>query len=564
MAVLGGLALAAACSSDSSSGPPPGACGAHGTDLTLAVGAYQSIDPATDSGCVNFPKNASATDSAEYLVLPWSAAGTPNQSAPFSLASATQGVTMSPPQLAQLASFARSSHGVAAVSFDRFLRTMARSRSYPLTGFAPQASASTAPPASTTAGPPAVGSTRTFKVCANFTCSPPFATVGAKALSVGQHIAIYVDTTAPSPGLSTTDLDSLKNVFDSRLYPLDIAAFGQPSDIDSNTVTIVLMTGVVNKLVSKSRCHTDGYIAGFFFSGDVDPDVSGQYNNGEIFYSIVADRDSTLSCAHPPAEVLSTTPVTFTHEFQHMINFVQHVRVKGGNPDEGWLDEGISKYAEEIAGRSYLVQGDTASFSRYAIGAVYDAGQYLLDPGSSPLLIPVDTGTLAEVGASWLFVRYIVDQFGNVQGSDGRGDALTNKLVQTGLTGSANVATQTAQPFDQTVSRWALANFVDSIPWVPTFTAPAELKYKVWHFHRTFASLNSQDPADFPHPYPLIPQLSAGSAVNVTGTLRSGSGDYVRAVQAPNGAAFTLRFGGSGNAQVSAAVVPRLIVLRIR
>src|SRR6266540_3298998 len=140
------------------------------------------------------------------------------------------------------------------------------------------------------------------------------------------------------------------------------------------------------------------------------------------------------------------------------------------------------------------------------------------------------SGTLAMVGASWLFTRYIVDQFG---------DSLPGRLVQTPLTGAANVAARTGQPFDLTISRWALANWVSDLP---GFSAPSALQYTSWHFRNTFSSLHSQDPTDFPLAYPLVPTLSAGNAVNVSGTLRSGSGEYVRAVQAPGGAAFTMRF----------------------
>jgi len=53
---------------------------------------------------------------------------------------------------------------------------------------------------------------------------------------------------------------------------------------------------------------------------------------------------------------------------------------------------GWSKYAEEIAGRSYLQQGDTATFSNYAFDDVYDTYQYLSAPGASPLLDPVRPG----------------------------------------------------------------------------------------------------------------------------------------------------------------------------
>src|SRR2546426_7902869 len=131
------------------------------------------------------------------------------------------------------------------------------------------------------AGPPSPGSLRTFTVCAKLDCSS-FKAVTARARTVGAHIAIYVDTAAPKAGLDSADLDTLKQEFDSRLYPLDTATFGGVSDIDANSVVIVLMTGVVNKLVSKATCQSRGFIAGFFFSADLEitapPSIS---NHGE-------------------------------------------------------------------------------------------------------------------------------------------------------------------------------------------------------------------------------------------------------------------------------------------
>ncbi len=536
---IGSLLMAACADNAAGPGQLP-ACAAAGTPIALSVAGYMSVDPATDSGCVTFAANTSTTDSAEYLVLPQSAGGNPGTSASFALQSATPAVVAS---LFASGITPSRSRGSAALTFDRMLRRLERNRNYATVG-----RAQTSPPIAQS--PPAPGSLRTFKVCNNNTCSS-FTTVGARAQSVGTHIAIYIDTLAPSPGLDATTLDALKQVFDTRLYDLDTTTFGGVSDIDNNSVVLVLMTNVVNKLVTKAQCTNSGYVAGFFFPADLDPSFAAQFNNGEIFYSIVADSLGTLSCSHKASEVASTTPVTFTHEFQHMINFVQHVLRNGGDSEDGWLDEGLSKYAEEIAGRSYLPDSQ-AAFSRYAIGSVYDAYQYLASPGTSPLLIPADTGTLAEVGASWLFVRYLVDQFG---------DSVAGKLVRTASIGTANVATHTGQPFATTVSRWGLANWVSDLP---SFAAPAELQYKIWHFRATFSSLHSQDPADFPLAFPLVPVAAGGNAISVTGALWTGSGVYVRALQAPGGAAFTLRLRSSDGSAVNPAVVPRLNIVRIR
>src|SRR5438477_11511701 len=102
-----------------------------------------------------------------------------------------------------------------------------------------------------------------------------FDNVGAVARSVGTHIAIYVDTLAPSPGLSTANLDSLRNVFDTKLYTVDTVAFGHVSDIDSNTAAIVLMTNTVNKLAIKADCNsTNSYFAGLFLPATLAPCIS--------------------------------------------------------------------------------------------------------------------------------------------------------------------------------------------------------------------------------------------------------------------------------------------------
>lgn len=539
-----GLPLALGCGSDHVTTPTATACAAGvGTPIALGVGAYTTVDPATDSGCVRFAANASGIDSTEYLVVAQSAAGTSGQSSPFRLQGGTAAATGAALVAAGASPATRSE---TAVLFDARMRAMARNRSYP---FVPAALAAAAPLRAAMA-PPIAGSLRVFKVCGNLSCST-IKNVAARARVVGQHIAVYVDTLAPAAGLDSAELDSLKQVFDTRLYPIDTTAFGGVSDVDSNSVVIVLMTGVVNSLVSRTQCRQSGFVAGFFFAGDLDPTVSTQFNHGEVFYSVVADPDSTLSCPHTAAELDDLTPVTFVHEFQHMISFVQHVLVRGGDTEEGWLDEGLSKYAEELAGRSYL-PGNNQQFSNYVIGDVFDAYQYLRAPSTSPLLIPEDTGSLAEIGASWLFTRYLVDHFGS---------GLPLKLHQTTLVGSANIAAQTGQPFTTLVTRWALTNWVSDLP---GFSPPGELQDTSWHFRTTFAALHAQDSTDFPLAYPLVPGAGAGGQVSITGTVTSGSGAYLRVFQAPSGPAFSLHFTRDGATALPAALVPRLDVIRIR
>src|SRR5712691_12172029 len=152
LSCAGVFALTAACS-DSSAGPAPlPSCGAHGTQLSLAVGGYTSIDPATDSGCVTFAANT-APDTAEYLVLPWSGGGTPGSSAPFVLQSATPAASIS---ISRLAPAGEGTRGATPLAFDHFLRELARSRRYPPADRSAPVVSAGVPQPSPPAGPPVV------------------------------------------------------------------------------------------------------------------------------------------------------------------------------------------------------------------------------------------------------------------------------------------------------------------------------------------------------------------------------------------------------------------------
>ena len=551
--------VVAACGDGGSNPVLPACTAGNSFAVALDVGEYLALDPAPNSGCFAFAANAGG-QSIEYLVVPQAATGTPGVTTSFRLAGDTAMVA---------ALSAQRVRGGPALNtpdrFHQFLRTAERDRTWggaapagePRPGGEPEA------PALRTgalAPPPVVGHQREFSVCATTTCAR-FDKVGATAVAVGQRLAIYVDTLAPGGGLNAQDLDTLIQVFDTRLYAADTAAFGRESDVDANGVVIVLMTNVVNKLVTSTQCQNEGFVAGFFFGADIDPRFANdsRFNHGEVFYSIVTDPAGTLSCAHSRDQVKRIVPVTFVHEFQHMISYNQHALVRGGDSEELWLSEALSHFAEEVGGRTYL-PGDQAGFSRFLTGNLFNAYSYLDTTESHFLLAAEGIGSLAERGAGWLFLRYLVDQFA-ADTSRAAQNAFTRSLVQTPLLGAANVANRTGQPFAQTVTRWALANWVSDLP---AFTAPPELRYRSWAFRATFASLNSQAPGFFPKPFPLVPTESDGGGVDLSGTLRAGSGVYHRVVQPAGAHAFTLQLGTATGGPLPATAGPRFDVIRIR
>jgi hypothetical protein len=531
--------------------------GASAGQVSLAVAGYTAIDPTQTAGCAVFGTNPSAS-ARQYLLVPQAVSGVPDDASGFLLHGAT--VPAAVPQFAAVPG--RTVAIPAQQQFDLMLRRAERE-------LARHVGVLTRPEAVAPLArvPPVVGDRRVFKVCGNSDCTT-HPTVIAFARNVGTHIAVFQDSVDEANGraLSSFDFDTLRALFDTLLYAADTSAFGRESDIDNNGVVIVLMTGKVNSLVP-SPC-TGGYIAGYFFGGDLLPpsSVNPGSNLAEIFYSIVPDPNGILSCVHSAAGVKHTVPGTFIHEFQHMISFNQHVLLRG-NPlgEDLWLNEGLSHYAEEMGARLFL-PGDSTSFCYFIAGDLYNSAQYLAAPESHVLVDTSGIGGLANRGAYWLFVRFLVDRFSS-DTTRLANNGVTRALDRTTFTGAANVTNATGTPFATVVEQWALANYVSDLP---SFTPPAELQYKRWRFRTDYGTIrNSCIPRTSPNPpypsaYPLFPASGDGSAINLADTLHSGSGSYYIAQQAAGAVGFTLLFSNSTGYPLRASLAPRLNVLRLQ
>jgi len=557
--LLAGLSSlwAAACSSSSTQPKLAPCTAASGGQVSLAVAADTAIDPTQSAGCAVFGPNASAS-AYEYLLIPQAVSGAPDDSSGFLLRGATV-----PAAAAPFAAPLRSAAAIPAQQqFDLTLRRAERDLASRV-GVRHRPPA--APPLFQT--PPMVGDRRVFQVCGNADCTT-HPKVVAFARNVGTHIAVFQDSADEANGraLSTFDFDTLRAVFDTLLYAADTAAFGRESDIDGNGVVIVLLTGKVNSLVP-SPCM-GGYIAGYFYGGDLLPPSrqNPDTNQAEIFYSIVPDPNATLSCVHSATGVKRAVPSTFIHEFQHMISFNQHVLLRGSRTGEDlWLNEGLSHYAEELGARLFL-PGDSTTFCYFIFGDLYNSAQYLAAPESHLLVDTVGIGGLANRGAYWLFLRFMVDQFSS-DTSRPAANVVTRALDRTNFIGMANVSNATGTPFATVVERWALANYVSDLP---TITAPPELQYKRWRFRTDYQTIRNaciariSNPPQFPSAYPLFPPSGDGSAINLGGTLHSGSGSYYIAQQAAGAAGFTLLFSNGTGYPLRASLAPRLNVLRLQ
>jgi hypothetical protein len=516
---------------------------ASGGVLALAVGDYASIDPAQlDAGCATFPD--AGPGGAEYLVAPQSTGLTPAVTAIYRLQGnqVVGSVVAAPPPPAAEVPLATRFHDLLRAQ-EAAAAALPRSPAPALSVGGAQATERIS-----------VGDERSFQVCTQLPCTSAsqFSSVAARARYVGVHAAIFVDNQAPAD-FTPQQYDSLGVMFDQDLYEVDTRAFGAESDIDANGVVIILFTAAVNRLTPRASCASS-IITGYFFGVDIDPlfQHDARSNRGEAFYAMTPDPQGSVSCPLAVDVVLRLVPVTFIHEFQHMISYYQHVVVRGANAEVLWLNEGMSHLAEELGGLHFDAQGNGTLFSRFALGDLYNAYSYLRQTGSQPLLGILGHGSLEERGAAWLFARWLVDQYGT---------GLTRRLLETSQTGAENVSAAVGVPFPQLAAQWFLANYVSDLP---GFTAPPRLRYGTWQLRTTYQSLFQQLPSTFPEPFPINPPQFSGGMAAAAGTLHAGSGDYLLVTLQANQAGFTLVLDDGAGGPVSPTVVPRLDVIRLR
>jgi hypothetical protein len=551
--VLNALLAVAACSSGTEPNPPPVVDCSEVAPTALPVGGHAVIDAAL-SGCVRIP--SVGAESAEYLSVALATDGRLRDSGlsvPYKLLGSTSG----PPPVASARSplFRAFQSPSTARSFHQRLRVMERELS--------QSRAATLFQGSVTApaqAPPVIGEKRTFNVLrsadSSGTSPGDFVQVTGTAMYIGSHVAIFLDDAAPSPGYAQSDIDRTGAIFDEHLYPIDVTAFGSESDVNNDDLVLVLLTDKVTKL---ANCREGSFVIGYFFAVDLIPSAVGS-NGAEIFYGLAPDPGCNIS----PDIATSLLPQVFIHEFQHMISYNQHALIRGGGAEDVWLNEGLSTFAEELGGRQIPNSqcSNNDCFSEFVVSNLRNGYNYLRDVESNYLVGPEERDPpipLTEYGATWLFVRWVVDHFAQtpVLGTD-----LTQRLVATNQRGSSNVSSVTGVPFPTLVSEWQMANYLDDLP---GFTPGSpRLAYESWNFRQVFESLNMQRPDLFPLSYPLVPDSTTGS-YSRSGVLRAGSGQHVLLLQSASSPETDLKLTGSdGIRAIPDTAQPRIGLVRIR
>jgi hypothetical protein len=133
--------------------------------------------------------------------------------------------------------------------------------------------------------------------------------------------------------------------------------------------------------------------------------------------------------------------------------------------------------------------------------------------------------------------------------------------VQTTLRGSANVEHVAGEPFDDLVSRWQLANYLDDLPGL-TPDDPT-LQYTSWAFRDVYRA--GFEGGVFLKPYPLTPDSTLTGTYSHAGVLRGGSGKHFRVIQPGSAGPVLLRLTRSdGSSRLADDAEPRIALIRIR
>jgi hypothetical protein len=541
------LPLALAGCGGGGTGPTPAALCSTSLAVPLEVGGLRIVDARAESSCLQLPAGPAER---EYLVVPYAGVGTETTSGvegPFQLRTGPAGVAAAALRAASEAPAGHRSGRPADVFHLSLRRAEARlARTASIAGT----------PAAVRGAPPEVGDEEVFRVCSALECSSTVP-VTARARYVGTHGIVWVDTEMPAGAeqLTDGDLEQLGELFDDYLYPIDTTAFGATSDVDADGHVSIVISDQVNSLTTDC---SSGRVVGYFFGGDLLASHPGS-NQAEVFFAF-APKPATGNCPTVSrAGALRSLAPVLIHELQHMISFNQHVLRRGRADESVWLNEGLSHFAEELGQRlipDASCPNSPSCFSLFATGNLQNAYLYLADPEGTPLVAPSEGLTLAGRGAAWLFVRWLADHFSS---DTLRGTQVTRALLNGTSTGAANVAAVSGMPFAQLAGEWLAANWLDNLAGFPQ---AGRLRYRTWDLRAVFAANHPTPP--FLLPYPLVPATALGSS-NHTGTLRGGSGYFLRAIVPAGEVGTTVELAGaSATVPVSSLVAARIAVVRIR
>lgn len=269
-------------------------------------------------------------------------------------------------------------------------------------------------------------------------------TITARCTNVGDTCVIWVDTRADDGRISQAQLDELEDWLDDRVVGQEVGAYGDIMDPDEDGRIAVVFTAAINEMA--------GLVGGMFVANDLQPTAVGS-NSMDTVYIQVPDPGGEFDPSGPVsaqefADGLISTPA---HELQHLINFSNRLRSYQSGEDfvfeEYWLNESLSHFTEEFTG---FQSANNFSISNYFVtGCPWTA----LPGGNSW------SPSIFRRGAGYLYMRYLVDRFGEGILAD-----LLQRGKLTGLLGGwANAEAATGERMADTLLGWGVAMYASGL-----------------------------------------------------------------------------------------------------
>ncbi|HZR08988.1 MAG TPA: hypothetical protein VFA79_10430 [Myxococcales bacterium] len=179
------------------------------------------------------------------------------------------------------------------------------------------------------------------------------------------HADVYVDDDDLG-AYEGPDLQTLAQAFEEQVWPPVTSTFGAPTDVDGNGKLLVLLTHELGAHLN------GGWLIGYFGNADLvqarddSAACSGTgSNHGEIVY--LNDARNGVENGYARADLFSSVyPATLAHEMQHLLNFARRcVLHRCDGPEAVWINEALSKVAEDLAGYGWNGPGGRAEGTAY-------------------------------------------------------------------------------------------------------------------------------------------------------------------------------------------------------
>jgi hypothetical protein len=256
-----------------------------------------------------------------------------------------------------------------------------------------------------------------------------YVAVTADLSGTGEHCLVYVDRALPDPARLESTVKDVIATFDNDIYSQACKRLGHSLDVDRDGRFTILLTPWLDKL-GGGKIKLDGFVHGSDFYRDLDAPFG---NRCDMMY---------LNPSLKPGSYLHTL---LAHEFTHAVVFSEHVfgeylADESRRDEESWLNEGLAHLNED----AHHYCWDNLD---YRISA------FLAEPERYSVVVPdyFHTGLFrshGHRGATYLFLLWCADHYG---------PDLMRKLVQSNLSGIANLETATGQRFEDLFREWSLA-----------------------------------------------------------------------------------------------------------